>query len=296
MGVSAITCFLHASREQSETKTRKYLAKVIWLLTYEETRVEMLKVFENYMLGAPTLNWLPWIPQLLNCLVQYESDTVMNLLNQIAKIFPQAIYFPIRTLYLMLKLEQRERHKCVEQIKSQQGNQSDHPGTSLGQQASLQAMKSTPAMWRCSKIMQLVREIHPTVVSSLESILDQMVSKTEIEGVRWFRENPYEENLHQLKQGLAKIYAIAFDNRLIIKDAVITQQTLNLVKKLISNFSQATESTEATLKDPVFSKLRMQFANAFDFNQPENNKLLDLINRFKTCVKIMEEKVQRLPK
>lgn len=291
MGVSAITCFFHASRDQSETKIRKYLAKIIWLLTYEETRVEMLKVFENYMLGVPTLNWLPWIPQLLNCLIQYENDTIINLLNQIAKIFPQAIYFPIRTLYLMLKLEQRERHKIIEQAKAQLGDQSDHP------QAGLQAMKSTPAMWRCSKIMQFIREIHPTVVCSLEGILDQMVSRTEIEGVRWFRENTYEENLHQLKQGLTKIYAIAFDNRLIINDAVITQQTLNLAKKLISNFSQVTEgTTETTLKDPIFAKLRMQFANGFDFNQPGNNKLLDLINRFKMCVRIMEAKVQTLPK
>lgn len=124
-----------------------------------------------------------------------------------------------------------------------------------------------------------------------------MVSKTEIEGVRWFRENAYEENLHQLKQGLAKLYAIAFDNRLIINEAVITQQTLNLVKKLFSNFSQVTESTtEATLKDPVFSKLRMQFANGFDFNQPENNKLLDLIKRFRMCINIIDAKVHKLPK
>lgn len=291
MGISATTCFFHASRDQSETKTRKYLAKVIWLLTYDETRAEMLKVFENYMLGVPTLNWLPWIPQLLNCLVQYENDIVMNLLNQIAKIFPQAIYFPIRTLYLMLKLEQRERHKCVEQAKAQQADQIDQ-GTS-----SSQAMKSTSAMWRCSKIMQLVREIHPTVVCSLEGILDQMVSKTEVEGVRWFRENTFEENLHQLKQGLSKFYALAFDNRLIINEAKITQQTLNLVKKLMSNFTQVTESTtEAALKDPVFTRMRMQFSSGFDFTQPDNNKLLDLINRFKACIKIMEAKVRQLPK
>lgn len=297
MGVSAITCFFHAARDQSETKTRKYLAKVIWLLTYEDTRPEMLKVFENYMLGVPTLNWLPWIPQLLNCLVQYESDIVMNLLNQIAKIFPQAVYFPIRTLYLMLKLEQRERHKCIEQARAQLGDQVDQAGTSLNQQTTVQAMKSTSAMWRCSKIMQLVREIHPTVVCSLEGILDQMVSKTEVEGVRWFRENTFEENLHQLKQGLAKLYAIAFDNRLVISEAAITQQTLNLVKKLISNFTQVSESTtEATLQDPVFMKLRMQFATNFDFTHAENNKLLDLIYRLKACIKIMETKVRQLPK
>ena len=27
------------------------------------------------------------------------------------RTFPQAVYFPIRTLYLTLKIEQRERHK-----------------------------------------------------------------------------------------------------------------------------------------------------------------------------------------
>jgi transformation/transcription domain-associated protein len=245
------------------------------------------------MLGVPTLNWLPWIPQLLNCLVQYESDVIMNLLNQIAKIFPQAIYFPIRTLYLMSKLEQRERHKCVEQAKAQLGDQ--EAGSSA--QPNVQAMKSTSAMWRCSKVMQLVREIHPTVVCSLEGILDQMVSKTEIEGVRWFRENTFEENLHQLNQGLARFYSLAFDNRLTINEATISLQTLNFVKKLISNFSQVTESTtEAILQDPVFGKMRMQFASGFDFNHPENNKLLDLISRLKACVRIMEAKVRQLPK
>lgn len=29
-------------------------------------------------------------------------------------MFPQAVYFPIRTLYLTLKIEQREKHKSAE--------------------------------------------------------------------------------------------------------------------------------------------------------------------------------------
>ncbi|CAE1311901.1 TRRAP [Acanthosepion pharaonis] len=48
------------------------------------------------------------------------------------------------------------------------------------------------------------REIHPTILSSLEGIVDQMV---------WFRENWYEEVLRQLHQGLAKCNAVAFENR-----------------------------------------------------------------------------------
>jgi len=34
---------------------------------------------------------------------------ILNLLSKIGSIYPQAIYFPIRTLYLTLKIEQRER-------------------------------------------------------------------------------------------------------------------------------------------------------------------------------------------
>ena len=35
-GISAITCYLHACRHQNEAKSRKYLAKVIWLLSYDD--------------------------------------------------------------------------------------------------------------------------------------------------------------------------------------------------------------------------------------------------------------------
>lgn len=36
LGVNAITCFLHACRHQNESKARKYLAKVLWLLSYDD--------------------------------------------------------------------------------------------------------------------------------------------------------------------------------------------------------------------------------------------------------------------
>lgn len=82
-------------------------------------------------------------------------------------------------------------------------------------------------MWRCSKVMHVQREIHPTVLNSLEGIVDQMV---------WFRENWYEEILRQLRQGLIKCYAIAFDNRKVVSEATITPHTLHFVKKLVSIF------------------------------------------------------------
>lgn len=39
LGVSAIVCYLHACRHQNEAKCRKYLARTIWLMTYDDEKV-----------------------------------------------------------------------------------------------------------------------------------------------------------------------------------------------------------------------------------------------------------------
>lgn len=59
-------------------------------------------------------------------------------------------------------------------------------------------------MWRCSRIMHMLRDLHPTLLSALEGIVDQMV---------WFRECWHEDVLRQLRQGLAKCYQVAFEYR-----------------------------------------------------------------------------------
>ena len=51
------------------------------------------------------------IPQLLTCLVRNEGTHILNLLCSVGKAYPQAVYFPIRTLYLTLKMEQKEKCK-----------------------------------------------------------------------------------------------------------------------------------------------------------------------------------------
>ncbi|MEE6522976.1 hypothetical protein FKM82_021672, partial [Ascaphus truei] len=183
---------------------------------------------------------------------------------QVGRVYPQAVYFPIRTLYLTLKIEQRERYKSDsgQQQPSSVGTQS-HSASDPG------PIRATAPMWRCSRIMHMQRELHPTLLSSLEGIVDQMV---------WFRENWHEEVLRQLQQGLAKCYSVAFEKSGAVSDAKITPHTLNFVKKLVSTFgvglenvsnvstlfsSAASESlarrAQATAQDPVFQKLKSQF-------------------------------------
>jgi transformation/transcription domain-associated protein len=253
---------------------------------------------------------------------------------------------------LTLKIEQRERFKTnlggdLAAVAERRG--SDSPGsdnqagvTQVGStqqsgagaipESSGGAIRATAPMWRCSRIMHMQRDLHPTVLSSLEGIVDQMV---------WFRENMYEEVLRQLRQGLAKCYIIAFDSRANVAEATITPHTLNFVKKLVSTFgigienitsaaaaasmpgsnvglavaggnvaaspavggaysSAANESlmrrAQASQQDPVFQKMKSEFTSNFDFTQPGSMKLQNLILKLKKWIKILEVKTKALPK
>merc|ERR1711971_422814 len=314
-GVEAITCYLHACRHQNESKSRKYLAKVLWLLTYDNEQLELAEAVDKYMTGVPPIQWLPWIPQLLTCLVRSEGKLILNFLSHVGRMFPQAVYFPIRTLYLTLKIEQRERFKA--------GELADRRSSSPGQPQPVEPaaaaaggaqggetgpIRATAPMWRCSRIMHMQRDLHPTILSSLEGIVDQMV---------WFRENWYEEVLRQLRQGLAKCYVIAFDNMGGVSEATITPHTLNFVKKLVATFgigienfsnsgssytgsSAANESlvrrAQASQQDPVFQKMKSEFSSSFDFTVPGAMKLQNLIQKLKKWIRILEAKTRTLPK
>uniref|UniRef100_A0A8C9SCY8 Transformation/transcription domain-associated protein n=1 Tax=Scleropages formosus TaxID=113540 RepID=A0A8C9SCY8_SCLFO len=300
LGVSAITCYLHACRHQNESKSRKYLAKVLWLLSFDDKNT-LADAVEKYCIGVPPIQWLAWIPQLLTCLVGSEGKPLLNLISQVGRMYPQAVYFPIRTLYLTLKIEQRERYKS--DSGQQQPTSVGAPPHSASDPGPIRA---TAPMWRCSRIMHMQRELHPTLLSSLEGIVDQMV---------WFRENWHEEVLRQLQQGLAKCYSVAFEKSGAVSDAKITPHTLNFVKKLVSTFgvglenvsnvstmfsSAASESlarrAQATAQDPVFQKMKGQFTTDFDFSVPGSMKLHNLISKLKKWIKILEAKTKQLPK
>lgn len=424
LGISAITCYLHACRHQNEAKSRKYLAKVLWLLSYDDETGKLADAVEKYNLGIPALTWLAWIPQLLTCLLRSnEGKIVVNILSLVGRQYPQAVYFPLRTLYLTLKIDQREKLKAASAQKQQQQQQNNlsnasntistmnttpntptvtiskpttptvssndnasnnqttsadsntttntstisvtpllsqiktepiastdsnqqpntiaspiitvqqhasivnpqtTPTNQTAQQqqrllapASAEQMRVTTAMWRCSKVLNNQRELHPTVLSSLEGIVDQFA---------YLRENWYEEVLRHLRQGLAKCYSIAFENRFKVQETTATPALMNFVRKLVATFgigiesahplgtnanqtnlntSAASESlvsillvrrAQATAQDPFFQSMKQRFTNDFDFDQPESMKLTNLTNKLTKWIKLLEIKVKQLPK
>lgn len=61
-----------------------------------------------------------------------------------------------------------------------QGQQTQQQAAGAGQQQQQTAetagsIKATEPMWRCSRIMHMQKELHPTVLASLEGIVDQVM-------------------------------------------------------------------------------------------------------------------------
>eukprot|EP00118_Oscarella_pearsei_P018052 m.182608 g.182608 ORF g.182608 m.182608 type:complete len:3843 (+) comp39295_c0_seq28:119-11647(+) len=361
VGASAVTCYLHACRHNDEVKNRKHLSRVIWLLSFDDESRTLAGVVDKYGTTVPPNLWLPWIPQLLTCLVRKEGNQILNLLCTIGRVFPQAIYFPIRTLYLTLKIEHREKCKS-EQSSQQSTGTSPNLSETLGSSSNFDPnemvfgdkggetgepmavdeagkdkkkeskgdqedekdissqstkfpfetseagppIKATPAMWRCSRIMHLLRDLHPTLLSALEAIVDQMI---------WFRENWYEEVLRQLKHALTRSQSLVFETRHNVSDAETTVQLQNFLRKLVITFGLGFESSSsisstfssaasesltkrklATSQDPIFQKLKVQFSRDFEFHSPSSLRLHNLIGKLRKWIKILEGKVALLPK
>ena len=88
--MEAITYYLHACWHQNESKSRKYPAKGLWLLTYDTEQLELAEAMDKYRTWVPPLQGLPWIPQLLTSLVRSEGTLILNPLSQGGRMFPQA--------------------------------------------------------------------------------------------------------------------------------------------------------------------------------------------------------------
>ena len=71
---SALVALLHVARNsKSEAKSRKYVAKILWLLTYDNEWRQLFSAFDAYASLVSAANWLNWIPQLITLLIRNDE-------------------------------------------------------------------------------------------------------------------------------------------------------------------------------------------------------------------------------
>ena len=83
---NAISCYLQAAGLYKNGKTRKLLARILWLISLDDASGTLAQAFENFRGEVPVWYWITFIPQLLTSLSQKEAKLAKQILIRIAKI------------------------------------------------------------------------------------------------------------------------------------------------------------------------------------------------------------------
>lgn len=120
----AVSCFLQGIKF-GISNPRSHLARVLYLLSFDTPNEPVGRSFDKYLEQVPHWVWLSWIPQLLFSLQRSEAPHCKLVLLKIATVYPQALYYWLRT-YL---LERRDV-----------ANKSEHSRLALAQQRMQQSI------------------------------------------------------------------------------------------------------------------------------------------------------------
>ncbi|KAK9136460.1 hypothetical protein Syun_015790 [Stephania yunnanensis] len=95
----AVSCFLQGVK-YGVSNSRSHLARVLYLLSFDTANEPVGKTFDKYLDQIPNWIWLSWVPQLLLSLQRAEAPHCKLVLLKIATLYPQALYYWLRTYLL----------------------------------------------------------------------------------------------------------------------------------------------------------------------------------------------------
>ncbi|OIV92684.1 hypothetical protein TanjilG_18035 [Lupinus angustifolius] len=126
----AICCFMQGIKF-GVSNSRSHLARVLYLLSFDTTNEAVGRSFDKYFDQVPHWVWLSWIPQLLLSLQRTEAPHCKLVLLKIATLYPQALYYWLRT-YLLERRDVANKSELGRIAMAQQRTQQSVSGTSAG--------------------------------------------------------------------------------------------------------------------------------------------------------------------
>ncbi|KAK6458258.1 uncharacterized protein RJT20DRAFT_126237 [Scheffersomyces xylosifermentans] len=112
---NAISCYLQAAGLYKNGKTRKLLARILWLISLDDSSGTLAQAFEDFRGEVPVWYWITFIPQLLTSLSHKEAKLARQVLVRIAKSYPQALHFQLRTTKEDFAAQQRQAVELARQ-------------------------------------------------------------------------------------------------------------------------------------------------------------------------------------
>jgi transformation/transcription domain-associated protein len=130
---NALSCYLEAAGLFKNAKSRKLLTRILWLLSLDDAEGTLSSQFDDYKGETPVWYWITFIPQLLTGLGHKEAPKAHSILTKIAKNYPQALYFQLRTNredMLAIKKSQDQKEERERRLKARAQSQNQGAASS----------------------------------------------------------------------------------------------------------------------------------------------------------------------
>ncbi|KIY71478.1 hypothetical protein CYLTODRAFT_487243 [Cylindrobasidium torrendii FP15055 ss-10] len=164
----ATSCYLSAAGQYKNGKSRLMLSRVLWFLSVDEGG-QVVKAFDTYKGDGAFWYWITLIPQLFTSLSLRENRQARYLLLNLAKHFPQGLFFHIRTTRDEII---RARQSSVARASAAVANSSAMQVDSTSGMPEPDPTRS--AHDHMEEIVQLLKTAFPLLVLGLETMMEQM--------------------------------------------------------------------------------------------------------------------------
>ena len=145
---NAVSCYLEAAGLYKNSKSRKLLSRILWLLSLDNEEGSVAGAFENFKGDTPVWYWITFIPQLLTSLSHREARLCKAILVKIAKLYPQALFFLLRTNredMLSIKRQHDQKQEKLNRAKQLQVSPNMKPPTANGETPTAQNVQAAAA-------------------------------------------------------------------------------------------------------------------------------------------------------
>ena len=99
----ALVCYIQAIASKYKRATLN-MSRILYLLSHDWYGGPVIKAFSRFAEHMPLWVWVMWIPQLLSTLARPEGAAVKVILSKLARGYPQALYYTMRSFLI----EQRD--------------------------------------------------------------------------------------------------------------------------------------------------------------------------------------------
>ncbi|XP_029341770.1 transformation/transcription domain-associated protein isoform X2 [Acyrthosiphon pisum] len=204
IALSAIKCYIIASTFTTNIKCNIVIARILWLLTYDDNKYTLLRAFENCNFIFSDI----WLPQMLNTFVEKNIKAIDKIISKIGQWYPQQMYLTLNRMYLTEKM-----NKTMETMSA------NTPTNDV--------RKKTYQMLKIDKIKQMMTLMQKCNLGIIQ--LDYFVDQITSLGESWD-----EELRRKLYECLYLSYDFGFENKNL--NVRVPRKISNFIKTIVISF------------------------------------------------------------